>query len=143
MSSAFAPPPARHRRAESWLDRLSEALARVWRRAAAPAGADDRPRTLTKREAIARAIATVPQPVAGLRTWVSADATLLRGVWLCLLEDEWTVFIVGVSTHTAQAHVAAEGPRRRGTRPRRGGRRAPRVFRCSQARGCPPIDRFA
>ncbi|GAA1776714.1 hypothetical protein [Luedemannella helvata] len=138
MTSSYAPRPGRHRQAPGWFGRITDLFSALWRPGRTARSAAEGPAGMTKQEAIARAIAAVPHRDSGMRTWVSVDATMLRGLWLCLLEDEWSVFVVCVSTQTSQAHLAAEGPRRRQAPPRHGGRSVSRAFHCPQTRGCPP-----
>lgn len=106
---------------------------------------------LTKHQAIARAIATISHP-GGLRVWTFAGATLVHGLWLCVLEDLTAVHVVEIDARTGDAQIVTSVVRRRGehditvgrrpsrertgrgtltayVRCRRGGRPAPRTAR--------------
>lgn len=68
---------------------------------------------LSKPAAIARAVAAVPHRSTGVRVWLFADATLVHGLWLCVLEDTQAVHVVEVGAFDGQTHVLATVQRRR------------------------------
>jgi hypothetical protein len=62
-----------------------------------------------KKAALARAIAATPIQDHGMRVWLSADAAFIDGRWVCLLEDNSTVYVVHVHPHTEGSWVAVRG----------------------------------
>lgn len=67
---------------------------------------------MTKQAALIRAVALVPHPGTGLRTWMSIDAVLAEDVWVCVLEDLHAVHIVEVDCHTGEVRLTASYRRR-------------------------------
>jgi len=68
---------------------------------------------LPKDAAIVRAITAVPYP-GGLRVWTFADATLVFGLWLVILEDLRAVHVVEVDARTGDTRIVTSVVRRRG-----------------------------
>ncbi|GAA1803897.1 hypothetical protein GCM10009682_27100 [Luedemannella flava] len=131
-----AVPSDGYRRLTGWLGRLAETVVALRRRT------HTAPDEARKRRAIARAIAVMPPARYGLRTWLSADATFFRGLWLCVLEEEQTIHIVAVSPQTSRAYLAAQSRPARDDwfrrPPRYGGAGVFHAYRCSQEDGIPP-----
>ena len=64
---------------------------------------------LGKDAAVARAIATAPVHDEGLRVWRHADAILVGNRWMCVIEDERTVYVVVVHPRTGCAELVGRG----------------------------------
>jgi hypothetical protein len=98
---------------------------------------------LSKHAALIRAVALVPHPGTGLRTWMSIDAVLAQGVWVCVLEDLDSVHVVEVDSRTGDVRLAGSYRRRvAGTdsmRPTRSGAMAERSVRCGRPGIRPPL----
>lgn len=67
---------------------------------------------LSKPAAITRAIAALPHSGPGLRVWLFADATLVHGLWLCVLEAAQAVHVVEVGAFDGQTRVVVTVARR-------------------------------
>lgn len=67
---------------------------------------------LSKHAALIRAVALVPHPGTGLRTWMSIDAVLSQDVWVCVLEDMHAVHVVEVDSHTGEVRLTGSYRRR-------------------------------
>jgi hypothetical protein len=89
---------------------------------------------MTKQAALIRAVALVPHPGTGLRTWMSIDAVLAEDVWVCVLEDLHAVHIVEVDAHTGDVRLAGSYRRRLTAeeveRAKRSGAMTTRAVRC-------------
>lgn len=89
---------------------------------------------MSKRAALIRAVALVPHPGTGLRTWMSIDAVLNEDVWVCVLEDLHAVHIVEVDSRTGDVRHAGSYRRRLApeqvARAARSGTMTARAVRC-------------
>jgi len=91
---------------------------------------------MTKHAALIRAVALVPHPGTGLRTWMSIDAVLAEDVWVCVLEDLHAVHFVEVDSHTGAVRLTGSYRRRLSPeeieRAARSGALAARSVRCGR-----------
>ena len=91
---------------------------------------------MTKHAALIRAVALVPHPGTGLRTWMSIDAVLAEDVWVCVLEDLHAVHVVEVDSHTGDVRLTGSYRRRLTAeeiaRAGRSGRMVPRAVSCGR-----------
>lgn len=89
---------------------------------------------MTKQAALIRAVALVPHPGTGLRTWMSIDAVLAEHVWVCVLEDLHAVHIVEVDSRTGDVRLTGSYRRRLSAeevaRANRSGAMTSRAVRC-------------
>ncbi len=58
-----------------------------------------------KKAALARAIAATPPRDGGVRVWQYADAAFVGDRWVCVLEDDTTVYVVNVYPHDGPSPV--------------------------------------
>jgi hypothetical protein len=65
-----------------------------------------------KNAALVRAIAATPHRGPGLRVWLFADAIRSDNRWVCVLEDQRTVYVVEVHAGTGQTRLIALAPTR-------------------------------
>lgn len=68
---------------------------------------------LSKGAAISRAIMALPHPGRGVRVWLFADAHLVHGLWLCVLEDTHAVHVVEVGAFDGHTQIIVTAQRRR------------------------------
>jgi hypothetical protein len=91
---------------------------------------------MTKHAALIRAVALVPYPGTGLRTWMSIDAVLAEEVWVCVLEDMHAVHVVEVNSRTGEVRLTGSYRRRHtagdAVRSERSGVMATRSVRCGR-----------
>jgi hypothetical protein len=91
---------------------------------------------MTKHAALIRAVALVPHPGTGLRTWMSIDAVLAEDIWVCVLEDLHAVHVVEVDSHTGEVRLTGSYRRRQSAaeieRAARSGLMTARSVRCGR-----------
>ncbi len=94
---------------------------------------------MSKQAALIRAVALVPHPGTGLRTWMSIDAVLAEDVWVCVLEDLHAVHIVEVDSNTGDVRLTGSYRRRLTAeeveRAARSGSMTARAVRCGRRPG--------
>jgi hypothetical protein len=69
----------------------------------APAGVSNT--FVGKEAALARAIAATPTRDGGVRVWQYADAAFVGDRWVCVLEDDTTVYVVNVYPHRGPSAI--------------------------------------